>query len=118
MTPEQRAAVEEMGRAGQVIVRNQVRPIASHGLLKPGQVVAAVQASVPGFHMGHFIKAWNHEHVRPPGGAADPARTIEKYCVYDSLNENYGYTQAYSKHLIKHCSNHPEFRQVIGLPDP
>ena len=118
MTPELRAAVEEMGRAGKVIVRDQVRPVAGHGLLKPAQVVSAVQASVPSFHMGHFIKAWKHEKVRPAGGSPNPEHTIEKYCLYDSLNENYGYTPAYVQHLIKRCTTRPEFGQIIGLPGP
>lgn len=106
-----------MGRTGQVIVRNQIRHVASHGLFKPGQVVSAVQARLPGFHMGHFVKAWKHEKIRPARDSANPERTIDKYCIYDSLNHNYGYTSAYVKHLIDRCTTDPDFRRTIGMAE-
>lgn len=115
MTHEQRNAVEEMGRTGQVIVREQVRGVYGHGLLKPSQVVESVRRSVPGFHMGHFVKAWKLDAIRPSGTSKHPERTDERYCTYDSLNHNYGYTEAYVRHLSRRCSTDRDFMRAVGL---
>jgi hypothetical protein len=105
-----------MGRRGQVVVREQSRPVAGTGLLRPREAVQAVaDAGIEGFHMGHFTKAWQLEQIRPRGGSSHPARTKEQYCIYFELGRSYGYTQAYVQHLVKKCATDPEFQEAIGL---
>jgi hypothetical protein len=102
MTEAQKASVEELGRKGLVIVREQKRGVVNLELLKPQQVIVEVTAHIPFvFHRGHFIKAWQKLAVRPPSNSDHPERTDEKYCYYDKLHGDYGYTQAYVKKLVR-----------------
>ena len=67
-----------------VIVREQQRDVSNRGWLKPKQVVKAVAAQIPfKFNMGHFVKAWKAEAVRPASRSPHPERTKEQYCRYD-----------------------------------
>jgi hypothetical protein len=44
------------------------------------------------FHQGHFLKARSVLKVRPHKNDPNLDHTDERYCVYDGLNDNYGYT--------------------------
>lgn len=115
MTDEQRQAVEQMGRAGQVIVREQHRPIYNLDLMKATKACAEVAEQVPYvFNMGHFVAAWKKLKVRPPKGDPNPERTDERYCSYDKLHSDYGYTRAYVKRLVKQCGTEGGFREATG----
>lgn len=115
MTPEQRTAVEELGKKGVVVVRERHRDVVGHGLRKPMQVVEAVQEQVPfRFTMGNFIKAWRLLAVRPPDGDPHPERTVGRYCIYFELGKSYGYTEAYVKKLVRECSTEQSFRKFFG----
>ncbi len=52
--------------------------------------------------------------MRPPAGSPTPERTLEQYCTYDDLNQNYGYKDAYVKKLIRECSTEKGFRKLLG----
>lgn len=49
------------------------------------------------FTVNSFTATWQTLGVRPPTGDTNPERTDEKYCVYDELHRDYGYTPAYVK---------------------
>jgi hypothetical protein len=116
MTEEQRATVEELGRKGMVISKERQRGIVGHGLKKPTRVVAEVAAAIPyTFSMGHFPRAWKALKVRPPTGDNHPEITDEKYCIYDERHNDYGYTAAYVKKLIRECSTEEGFRILLGM---
>lgn len=116
MTNEQRNAVEDAGKKGLVVVRERQRDVVGKGLKKPGQVITEVQAQIPFvFHQGHFKKAREFLKVRPPTGSATPERTLEQYCTYDNLNQNYGYKDAYVKKLVRECSTEKGFRKLLGM---
>jgi Protein of unknown function (DUF3644) len=113
MTEEQKAALRD---AGLVIVREQQRDVSNRGWLKPIQVVKAVAAQMPfRFTMGHFIKAWRAESVRPPTGSPHPERTKEQYCRYDEPHRDYTYNAAYVDHLIRHLQTAEDFRNLLGM---
>lgn len=115
MTPDQRAAVESLGKKGVVIIRERQRGVVGHGLLKPTQAAKKVEEQIPfKFGMGLFIKAWQNLHVRPEGGAVNPAMTDERYCVYDSRHNDYGYTEAYVKKLVRELTSEASFRALLG----
>ncbi len=115
MTDDQKAAVDQLGRKGLVIVREQKRGIVNLDLLKPRQVVHEVAAQIPfHFHMGHFIKAWHELGVRPPGDSEHPERTDEKYCSYDKLHDDYGYTPAYVKKLVRELNTVEGWRTLFS----
>jgi len=115
MTEEQRAVVEKLGRKGMVISKERQRGIVGHGLMKPTRAVAEVAAAIPyKFTMGQFTKAWKALKVRPPTDDHHPEITDEKYCLYDERHNDYGYTAAYVKKLIRECSTEGGFRKLLG----
>lgn len=119
LTDEQRAVIEEMGRHGQVVVREQNREVYNLGLLRPQQAVARVDAAIPfTFRMAHFVGAWQETKIRPPGDSDHPERVDERYCVYNSLNGNYGYKDAWVTRLIRKCQTEEGFKAITGYqPD-
>lgn len=115
MTPEQRDAVEQMGRRGQVLVREQQRGVVNLGYLKPSEATRRVAAQVPFiFNSYDFTKAWQRLKVRPKTGAEHPERTLEQFCVWDGTHEDYVYTPAYVRHLVEKCATEDGFRAVTG----
>ncbi|MGI8491674.1 MAG: DUF3644 domain-containing protein [Acidimicrobiales bacterium] len=115
LTDDQRQAVEAIGRKGYVVVREQQRNVVGHGLLKPTQAAAEVQAQIPYlFTSGDFTKAWKQLAVRPPTKTENPARTVEQYCVYDERHGDYGYTKPYVAKLVRECGTEAGFRGLLG----
>jgi len=113
MTEEQKAALRETGL---VIVREQQRDVSNRGWLKPKQVVRAVASQIPfKFTMGHFVKAWRTESVRPPKSSGHPERTMEQYCRYDEPHHDYTYSPAYVDHLVRHLQTAEGFRKLLGM---
>ncbi|MCW2634949.1 MAG: hypothetical protein JWQ99_1316 [Blastococcus sp.] len=115
MTDDEREMLKDMGKKGLVVTKERPRNIVGHGLKKPKDVIAEVQAQIPfRFHQGHFKKAREVLNLRPPAGDPNPERTDEKYCIYDKLNDNYGYTPAYVKKLVRECNTEEGFRAFLG----
>ncbi|MFD4406303.1 DUF3644 domain-containing protein [Nocardia sp. NPDC058499] len=116
LTNEERATLESMGRTGRVITRERQRPVVGAGLLKPNQVVARVAQQISFvFNMTHFTKSWKSLAVRPVTNSAHPEQTDEKYCVYDERHNDYGYTKAYVRKVVRECSTESGFRQLLGV---
>lgn len=120
MTDEQRATVEEMGRTGQVIVRDRYQPVSGADDLLPKLAALEVQAALPYiFNVNHFTAAWKRLKVRPAADATNPKHTKVDWCAYDVPSKSYRYTPAYIKHLIKKCSTPDGFELVTGMkPQP
>lgn len=115
LTDEERSVVSSLGRQGKTIVREQKRSVVGHGLLRPSEAEQRVAAAIPyRFNSYDFLQAWKRKGVRPERGTKHPERTDEKYCVYDELSNQYGYTQAWVKWLIKSCSTAKGFRAATG----
>ncbi|RBY95013.1 DUF3644 domain-containing protein [Blastococcus sp. TBT05-19] len=115
MTEEERQTLEAIGKKGYVVVRDRKVSVVGHGLMKAKAVRKAVEEQIPfRFHQGHFIKAWQKLKVRPAKGDPHPERTDEKYCTYDDLNDNYGYTPAYVRKLVRECATEEKFRAFFG----
>lgn len=115
MTEEERAAVTEMGKRGQTVIREQSRPVVGHGLLRPREAELKVAAAIPfRFTSHHFLRAWQIKKIRPENGDEHPERTDQRYCMYDALGRNYGYTEAWVKYLIKQCSTEKGFLAATG----
>jgi len=116
MTDEERAAVEEMGRKGQVIVRDRKQPVSGLGRVMPTPAAAEVQAGIPYvFNVSHFAAAWRLGGIRPPSGDPTPDRTNPDFCEFDEPTKSYRYTRAYVKHLIKKCSTPEGFKSITGM---
>jgi hypothetical protein len=118
MTDEERAAVEEIGRRGQVIVRDRKQPVSGLGRLMPKAAAAEVQQGLPYvFNQSHFTAAWKCLKAHPQKGARNPEHTNPDWCEYDEPTRSYRFTRAFVKHLIKKCSTPEGFLEVTGM-DP
>lgn len=116
MTEAERAAVEEMGRKGQVIVRDRKQPVSGLGRLMPKPAAVEVEAGIPfEFNLHHFVAAWKRGKVRPLYNDPHPDRTNSDFCEYDEPTKSYRYTRAYVSHLIKKCSTPEGFEAITGL---
>lgn len=117
LTDAEKAVVARLGRRGQTIIREQKRSVVGHGLLRPTQAEQMVASAVPFvFNSRHFLDSWRRKGIRPSKGSPHPERTDERYCLYNELSGNYGYTGAWVKWLIKHCSSETEFVKTTGRP--
>lgn len=116
MTEAERVAVEEMGRKGQVIVRDRKQPVSGLGRLMPKPAAAEVEAGIPFvFNLNHFAAAWKRGKVRPLYNDPNPGRTNSDFCEYDEPTKSYRYTRAYVSHLIKKCSTAEGFEVITGM---
>ncbi len=115
LSQEERAVVDELGKSGKVVVREQVRTILNHGYVRLSDVVTAVSAEIPfQFTQHHAVSAWRRQRVRPPTGDPHPERTNEKYCVYDALSNSYGYTEAWINRIVRKCRTAEGFENFTG----
>lgn len=115
MTEEERAVVEEMGRKGGVVIREQTRPVSGHGLLLPAGIVNEVQSRIPfWFAMHHFVGAYRRANLRPPTNDPHPERTRQDFCIYDAPSGQYRYTSAFANWLVKKCKSEKLFEETTG----
>jgi len=47
-------------------------------------------------------------------GDAHPEKTDEKYCLYNELHNDYGYTPAYVAKLVRECATAAGFERSSG----
>lgn len=100
-------------------------PVANDDKFKPGYVVAKVQNAlgnpiivkgkkfVEKFNANTHTRCWKKYAVRPEKGDPCPERTNAKYCVYDAMNQNYGYTQEWIDFLIIKMSDEDEYNSLF-----
>lgn len=116
LTEEQKKAFQSLGTSGNVIVREQVRPVASADKLRPSTATTKIQEQIPfQFRVSHFVRAWKKLAVRPATGDPRPERTIEKYCVYDIPHKDYLYTEAFIEKVVREASTKDKFKTLTGL---
>lgn len=115
LTTAEKTTLEQLGRTGRVIVREQVRDVASADLLRPSEVVDAVQARIPfKFNMSHFVTGWHKTGCRPPSGSKNPERTTTKYCVYDKPHRDYLYKRSFVDKLAREAATEAKFEAFYG----
>lgn len=112
----ERSAVEEMGRKGQVIVRDRKQPVSGLGRLMPKPVAVEVEAGILFvFNVDHFVAAWKRGKVRPLSNDPNPDRTNSDFCEYDEPTRSYRYKRAYVSYLIKKRSTVEAFEAITGM---
>ena len=117
--PFDRSRPEEMEGLKKVaaLIKDRHVPVASSGLMKPGEVVRKLAEGLPfQVTMHTHTQAWRVYGVRPGTGAEDPRDTRSQYCLYDDLSGSYGYTQAWVDYLRRKLSDPQEFERVTGAP--
>ena len=116
MTEQEKVAVEQMGRKGQVIVRDRRQPVSGMGMLLPTPAAREIEAALPYvFNVNHFVAAYKKLKARPAQGAPNPDHTNPDWCVYDEPTGSYRYTRAFVKHLIKRCATPDGFEATTGM---
>jgi hypothetical protein len=115
LTDDEKRMVEQLGRRGQAVVREQKRAVVGLGLMRAQEAERQVAAAIPYvFNSNHFLRARKRKDIRPDTGEPHPERTDERYCVFDELSGSYGYTKAWVKWLINKCSTEAGFREATG----
>lgn len=106
------------------LVKISEKPVANHGLLLPGDVVKMVQKNIGNpkiakngkekdkFNQDAHTRCWKKYVVRPQPQAGNPANTDSQYCIYNALNKNYGYTQAWVDFLSKEMKEEDKFNAL------
>jgi len=99
-------------------------PVSNLDVMKPGEVVKKVQQGlgnpkimrggreVPKFNLGTHIFYWRKYQIRPSKGSPTPQETDWKYCVYDKMHNDYGYTQAWVDFLVEKLKDPVELEAV------
>lgn len=107
------------------LIKEKRIPVANDDKFKPGYVVQRVQCalgnpviikgkkSVDKFNHDTHQRCWKKYNVRPKSGDAHPEQTNAKYCVYDAMNQNYGYTQAWIDFLIEKMADEKEYNSLF-----
>ncbi len=115
LSEDELTKLSDVGKTGTVVVRQQTVSVANDGLKKFNAVILEVNENIPfKFNQAHLQKALRIENVRPASNSPHPERTRVDFCTYDSLNNNYGYSQSYVNHLIIKCSTRAGFTEITG----
>lgn len=117
LTPEQQAEVEKFA----ALVKFKNAGALNAGLLKPGEVVKAVQAGlgnikverngkqIEKFNTDTHTRCWKHYKTRPKSGVKKPDQTNQAYCAYDKAHKDYLYSQAWVNFLIEKMADEDEY---------
>lgn len=91
-------------------------PVANKDRIKPAEVVKRVQTLLGNpkmikngeernkFNSDTHTRCWKKYNVRPLNNSVTPELTDSKFCVYDSLNKNYGYTDEWVDFIFEELS--------------
>lgn len=110
-SPEELERLEKLN----VLIKEKQVPIANLGMYKPGEVVRQVQLDGNRrFNMADHVRAWRHFGVRPAANDAHPDRTRAEFCVHDTVHEDYLYTQAWVKKLVRTCGDEAACAGAFG----
>ena len=108
--------VVSAGSGGTVIVREQIRPVASEDKMKPKPAADAIEALIPfRFGVQHLARIWRKLNLRPPEGDSRPERTRQEFCVYDRPHRDYLYTQAFVDYVSSKARTREGFVEMTGL---
>lgn len=116
LTETEKKTLEDLGKSGRVVVREQTRPVSGAGMFRPAEAAAKLQERVPfviGVH--HVVRAWKNSDCRPPNGSTHPERTDERYCVYDEPHRDYLYTEAFVNKVAREIQTAEKFTVFMGL---
>jgi Protein of unknown function (DUF3644) len=114
LSEEEKAALVALGKSGQVVVREQTRPVASRDYYRPGAALKLVEGRIPfKLRLHDIVIAWHKLGCRPEGNAANPERTDARYCVYDLPHRDYLYTKAFIDKLTRELATEKKFRTFL-----
>lgn len=124
MTDDEKRTVERIA----ALVKEKHIPVANDDKMKPGDVVKKVQNAlgnpviirgkkkIDKFNFDTHTRCWKKYKVRPENDSSNPEKTDARYCVYDSMNKNYGFTQAWVDFLVEKMQDDCEYNSLYGTP--
>jgi len=77
--------------------------------------VMRVGREVDKFTTGTHTFCWKRYKVRPSASSPNPYETDSRYCVYDRLHKDYGYTEAWVDFLVEKVTNEKEFASMCKM---
>lgn len=122
LSPEEKEKVKRIA----ALVKFREVPVYNADLFKPKDVVAKVKEKLGNPKVEHngrerdkinlhvHTQAWKHYEIRPAGSSSEPEETNREYCIYDSLNSAYGYTQKWVDFLVDKLADENEFQCVLN----
>lgn len=109
LSPEQQDQLDQF----MVAVKWKKPSVANTGLLKPKDVIALVQPKIGRkFSLHLHTLCWKRYEIRPPKGSKKPESTHTKYCIYDELHKDYGYTHEWVSFLIDKLKDGAEYKAL------
>lgn len=108
---------EEMKQYEKVVAMIKPREIqvANLGLLKATQVANEVGRGLGTRFTTYDHKlCYEHFHVRPPRGAAEPSACNVQFCVYDDLHRDYCYKPEWVKFLTEKLADAATHATILG----
>ena len=122
LTEEQR---KEVSRVVAFVKFKDVQ-VSNLDVMKPSEVVKRVQhglgnpsvtrggKEVAKFNLDTHARCWRRYKIRPSYGVSNPQETDWRYCTYDRLHKDYGYTQAWVDLLVEKMKLPAEFDALFS----
>jgi hypothetical protein len=101
-------------------------PVSNLDVMKPGEVVKKVQQGladpkvvrggkeVEKFSLDTHTRCWRKYNIRPASGSKNPQETNWKFCIYDKMHNDYGYTKAWVDFLIEKLNSPKEYESLYA----
>lgn len=108
-----------------VLVKEKEKPVSGKDLLLPSKVVKLVQKNLGNpkvdrhgikkdkFNADTHTRCWKKYKVRPKYGAANPATTDPRYCIYDEPSGQYRYTKNWVTLLTEKMNIEDEYKSLF-----
>jgi hypothetical protein len=105
-------------------------PVANLKVIKASEVAKRVQQAlgnpkirrgkklIDRFNLAVHTVCWKKYKVRPLGGGPSPEQTDYRYCIYDKMHNDYGFTQAWVDLLIEKLQDQKEFDSLLKVVPP
>ena len=114
--PYDPAKPEEMAKLEQIVtlIKPKEVPIANLGALTPSEVAARVRNAITRpFTMDSHTRCWRHFSARPPSGSPSPGKCNPRFCHYDALHKDYGYTETWVEFLVEKLSDQATYDLIV-----
>jgi hypothetical protein len=116
LTEDERRIMVEAGRKGAVITRDRHVEVADLNRMRPTQVAARVEEQLP-FRFSasrEHAEMWKRLGIRPVKGSGNPYGTVARYCSYNEAFDQYVYTQAWIRKILKEIGTVEKYRAFFG----
>ena len=96
------------------LIRERQVPVANHGMHKPSSVARQVAERIDrAFSVYNHTQAWKVYGVRTSG--IEPDQCNAEYCQFDSVHEDYIYTDSWIEFLVRQLSAEAEYSRVTSF---